>query len=147
VAVAPKDFSLRVADLEAAARGESDVWAVRGSSVQQVYLVGSRSSGTDTSLPDQLVTLGLDSTVRLRDVDGAADPRSLDLTGTYGDVMAVLPGPNLVARNQGPTLAFFDMETGQKVGELATRLYAPGGPEQAAERSEEHTSELQSREN
>lgn len=133
VAVAPKDFSLRVADLEAAARGESDVWAVRGSSVQQVYLVGSRSSGTDTSLPDQLVTLGLDSTVRLRDVDGAADPRSLDLTGTYGDVMAVLPGPNLVARNQGPTLAFFDMETGQKVGELATRLYAPGGPEQAAE--------------
>lgn len=138
VAVAPKDFSLRVADLEAAARGESDVWTVRGSSVQQVHLVRARSGSDDTALPDrlELVTLGLDSTVRLRGVDGSADPRSLDLTGTYGDVIAVLPGPNLVARNQGPALAFFDMETGQKVGELATRLYTPdgpGGPDEGAE--------------
>lgn len=127
VAVAPRDFSLRVADLAAVADGESDVWTVRGSSVAQVRMIGARSSAEDTTLPDQLVTLGLDSTVRLRSVDGAADPRSLDLTGTYGDVLAVLPGPNLVARNQGPALAFFDIETGQKVGELATRLYSPGG--------------------
>ncbi|MFI6427039.1 hypothetical protein [Promicromonospora sp. NPDC050880] len=125
VAVAPRDFSLRVADLEAVARGERDVWTVRGSSVAQVRLIGRRDgSGT---LPDQLVTLGLDSAVRLRGVDDGSDPRSLDLAGTSGDVLAVLPGPNLVARNQGPALAFFDIETGQKVGELATRLYSPGG--------------------
>ncbi|MGI5190602.1 hypothetical protein ACQEVI_20865 [Promicromonospora sp. CA-289599] len=126
VAVAPRDFSLRVADLDAAARGETDVWTVRGSSVAQVHMIG----GTDgAALPDQLVTLGLDSTVRLRPVTGPGDPESLDLAGTYGDVMAVLPGPNLVARNRGPALAFFDIETGQKMGELATSLYsyAPGG--------------------
>ena len=127
VAVAPRDFSLRVADLDAAAQGETDVWTVRGSSVAQVHMIGARSSAEDTALPEQLVTLGLDSTVRLRTVSGPDDPEALDLTGTYGDVMAVLPGPNLVARNQGPALAFFDIETGQKVGALATRLYAPGG--------------------
>ena len=124
VAVAPRDFSLRVADLAAAARGETDVWTVRGSSVAQVHMIG----GTDgAALPEQLVTLGVDSAVRLRPVTGSADPESLDLTGTYGDVMAVLPGPNLVARNRGPALAFFDIETGQKVGELATSLYSPDG--------------------
>jgi hypothetical protein len=127
VAVAPRDFSLRVADLPAAAEGETDVWTVRGSSVAQVHMIGARSGAEDASLPDQLVTLGLDSTVRLRSVTGSDGPEGLDLTGTYGDVMAVLPGPNLVARNQGPALAFFDIETGQKVGELATRLYSPGG--------------------
>lgn len=127
VAVAPRDFSLRVADLDAAARGETGVWTVRGSSVAQVHMIGARSSAEDTSLPEQLVTLGLDSTVRLRTVSGPDGPEALDLTGTYGDVMAVLPGPNLVARDHGPALAFFDIETGQKVGELATRLYAPGG--------------------
>lgn len=126
-AVAPRDFSLRVADLAAAARGETDVWTVRGSSVAQVHMIGAGSSAEDTSLPDQLVTLGLDSKVRLRTVDGPGAPDGLDLTGTYGDVMAVLPGPDLVARNQGPALAFFDIRTGQKVGELATRLYSPGG--------------------
>lgn len=127
VAVAPRDFSLRIADLRAAARGETGVWTVRGSSVAQVHMIGARSSAEDTSLPDQLVTLGLDSTVRLRTVDGSDEPEGLDLAGTYGDVMAVLPGPDLVARNQGPALAFFDIGTGQKVGELATRLYSPGG--------------------
>ncbi|MFJ3403947.1 hypothetical protein [Promicromonospora sp. NPDC090134] len=127
VAVAPRDFSLRVADLEAAARGESDVWTVRGSSVDQVHVIGERSSPEDTALPEQLVTLGLDSKVRLRAVSGPGAPESLDLTGTYGDVLAVLPGPDLVARNQGSALAFFDVGTGQKVGALATRLYAPGG--------------------
>lgn len=127
VAVAPRDFALRVADLAAAARGETDVWTVRGSSVAQVHLIGARSSADDTSQPDELVTLGLDSKVRLRPVVGPGEPEGLDLTGTYGDVMAVLPGPDLVARNQGPALAFFDIETGQKVGELATRLYSPGG--------------------
>src|SRR5690606_37533258 len=65
-AVAPRDFSLRVADLGAAARGETDVWTVRGSSVAQVHMIGARSSAEDTSLPDQLVTLGVDSKVRLR---------------------------------------------------------------------------------
>jgi hypothetical protein len=127
VAVAPRDFSLRVADLRAAAEGETDVWTVRGSSVEQVHMIGARSSAEDTSLPEQLVTLGLDSKVRLRSVTGSGAPEGLDLTGTYGDVMAVLAGPNLVARNQGTALAFFDIETGQKVGELATRLYSPGG--------------------
>jgi hypothetical protein len=126
-AVAPRDFSLRVADLGAAARGETDVWTVRGSSVAQVHMIGARTSAEGTSLPDQLVTLGLDSKVRLRPVVAPGEPEGLDLTGTYGDVMAVLPGPNLVARNQGPALAFFDIDTGQKVGELATRLYSPGG--------------------
>lgn len=127
VAVAPRDFSLRVADLAAAARGEADVWTVRGSSVAQVHMIGARSSAENTFLPDQLVTLGLDSAVRLRAVVGPDEPEALDLTGTYGEVMAVLPGPDLVARNQGTALAFFDLTTGQKVGELATRLYAPGG--------------------
>lgn len=124
VAVAPRDFSLRVADLDAAVRGETDVWTVRGSSVAQVHMIGGTA---EAPVPEQLVTLGLDSTVRLRSATGPGDPEALDLTGTYGDVMAVLPGPNLVARNRGPALAFFDIETGQKVGELATRLYAPGG--------------------
>ncbi|MFD2796192.1 hypothetical protein ACFS27_21705 [Promicromonospora vindobonensis] len=134
VAVAPRDFSLRVADLDAAVRGETDVWTVRGSSVAQVHMIGGTEEEAlpvqDTAQapgPDQLVTLGVDSAVRLRSVTGPGDPEVLDLTGTYGDVMAVLPGPNLVARNRGPALAFFDIETGQKVGELATRLYAPGG--------------------
>jgi hypothetical protein len=127
VAVAPRDFSLRVADLDAAAQGETDVWTVRGSSVAQVHMIGARSDAQHRPVPDQLVTLGLDSKVRLRTVSGASDPEALDLAGTYGDVMAVLPGPNLVARNQGPALAFFDIDTGQKVGELATRLYSPGG--------------------
>lgn len=127
VAVAPRDFSLRVADLRAAAAGEADVWTVRGSSVAQVHMIGARSSAEDTALPEQLVTLGLDSKVRLRTVTGSGAPQGLDLTGAYGDVMAVLAGPNLVARNQGTALAFFDIETGQKVGELATRLYSPGG--------------------
>ncbi|MGW2095525.1 hypothetical protein [Promicromonospora sukumoe] len=127
LAVAPRDFSLRVADLDAAARGETDVWTVRGSSVDQVRLIGARSSAEETAQPERLVTLGLDSKVRLRAVTGPGDPEGLDLTGTYGDVLAVLPGPDLVARNQGEALAFFDIETGQKVGALATRLYAPGG--------------------
>lgn len=126
VAVAPRDFSLRVADLTAAAAGERDVWTVRGSSVDQVHLIGARS-GADLTLPERLVTLGLDAKVRLRAADGPGDPEDLDLTGTYGDVLAVLPGPDLVARNQGAALAFFDIATGQKVGALATRLYAPGG--------------------
>ncbi len=65
--------------------------------------------------------------MRLRAVAGPGDPEDLDLPGTYGDVLAVLPGPDLVARNQGAALAFFDIATGQKVGSLATRLYAPGG--------------------
>lgn len=124
VAVAPRDFSLRVADLDAVARGETDVWTVRGSSVAQVHMIGRAG---DPTVPDRLVTLGVDSTVRLRPATAPGNLRSLDLTGTYGDVMAVLPGPNLVARNDGPALAFFDIETGQKVGELATRMYSPGG--------------------
>ncbi|WP_129783529.1 TIR domain-containing protein [Promicromonospora panici] len=133
VAVAPRDFSLRVADLAAAARGETDVWTVRGSSVAQVHMIGARSSAEDTSLPDELVTLGLDAKVRLRPVVGPGEPEGLDLTGTYGDVMAVLPGPDLVARNEGAALAFFDIRTGQKVGELATRLYSPGGEAAASD--------------
>lgn len=127
VAVAPRDFALRVADLDAAARGEADVWTVRGSSVAQVHTIAAHSDAEHRPVPDQLVTLGVDSKVRLRAVSGASGPESLDLTGTYGDVVAVLPGPNLLARNHGRALAFFDIDTGQKVGELATRLYSPAG--------------------
>jgi hypothetical protein len=133
VAVAPRDFSLRVADLDAAARGETDVWTVRGSSVAQVHMIGAHNDAEHRPVPDQLVTLGLDSKVRLRTVSAASGPEALDLAGTYGDVMAVLPGPNLVARNQGRALAFFDIDTGQKVGELATRLYSPGGEAAASD--------------
>jgi hypothetical protein len=126
VAVAPRDFSLRVADLEAAAQGATDVWTVRGSAVAQVHMMEA-DSGELTSRPHRLVTLGTDSAVRLRTVDGPGGAVPLGLNGSYGDVLAVLPGPDLVARNQGPELVFFDIETGQRVGNLATRLYAPDG--------------------
>lgn len=126
VAVAPRDFALRVADLDAAARGGTDVWTVRGSAVAQVHTMDAQQDGL-TQEPDRLVTLGVDSAVRLRSVDGHDDPVRLDLKGSYGDVLAVLPGPDLVARNQGTELVFFDIGTGQRVGRLATRLYAPDG--------------------
>lgn len=126
VAVAPRDFALRVADLDAAARGEEDVWRVRGSSVAQVHMMDADDTGL-RSRPDRLVTLGTDSVVRLRSVDGSDAAVQLDPDSTYGDVLAVLPGPDLVARNEGAELVFFDIETGQHVGRLATRLYAPDG--------------------
>jgi hypothetical protein len=126
VAVAPRDFALRVADLDAAAQDAPDVWTVRGSAVAQVQMMDTQPAQL-TPRPDRLVTLGVDSAVRLRSVDGTDDPVHLGLKGSYGDVLAVLPGPDLVARNQGQELVFFDIETGQRVGRLATRLYSPGG--------------------
>ncbi|MEU4364080.1 hypothetical protein [Promicromonospora sp. NPDC023987] len=126
VAVAPRDFALRVADLEVAAKEGTDVWTVRGSSVQQVRMMDAQP-GAITPEPDRLVTLGVDSAVRLRSVAGPGSSVPLRLKGSYGDVLAVLPGPDLVARNQGAELVFFDIETGQRVGRLATQLYSPGG--------------------
>jgi hypothetical protein len=126
VAVAPRDFALRVADLDAAAQGGAEVWTVRGSAVAQVRMMGAQHAEL-TPRPDRLVTLGVDSAVRLRSVAGQDDPVQLGLRGSYGDVLAVLPGPDLVARNQGQELVFFDIGTGQRVGKLATRLYSPGG--------------------
>ena len=126
VAVAPRDFALRVADLDTAAQGGTQVWSVRGSSVTQVHLIEPQQTEV-TPRPVRLVTLGVDSAVRLRSLDGPDDTVRLGLKGSFGDVLAVLPGPDLVARNQGPELVFFDIHTGQRVGRLATRLYSPGG--------------------
>lgn len=127
VAVAPRDFALRVADLDAAAADRpASVWTVRGSSVAQVHLMGPDPAEV-TSRPGRLITLGEDSVVRERSIDGPDNPRDLGISGTYGDVMAVLPGPDLVARNQGTALSFFDIRTGLRIGELATSLYAPEG--------------------